>query len=67
MSTGRTHFVYEKREPKGWLACLGMLVKKRDGTETIEGKERFTFTIQAKEESRTSDIPCAGETNDERE
>jgi hypothetical protein len=35
--------------------------------ETIEGKECFTFTIQAKEGTRTSEIKCACETKEQRE
>ena len=65
---------YLSREPKGTLSCVGMLVKDGNGTETIgiaektdEGKVYFTFTLQAREGSRTSDIQCACETNVERE
>ena len=73
---------YQNRE-KGTLSCIGMLIrrdyivdednkvvalaKEYHGQETIEGNECFTFTLQAKEGSRTSDIKCACETNDERE
>ena len=57
---------YYQNRAKGWLSCLGMLVKDHTGTETIEGKVCFTFTIQAKEGSRTSEIQCACETNDGR-
>ena len=62
---GVEHY-YQNRE-KGWLSCLGMLVKEREGMETIEGKECFTFTIQAKEGTCTSEIKCACETNKQRE
>jgi 7,8-dihydro-6-hydroxymethylpterin-pyrophosphokinase len=65
---------YLSREPKGTLSCVGMLVKDGNSTETIgiadktdEGKVYFTFTLQAREGSRTSDIQCACETNVERE
>jgi hypothetical protein len=57
----------ENYREKGWLSCLGMLVKEREVMETIEGKECYTFTIQAKEGTRTSEIECACETNDQRE
>jgi hypothetical protein len=58
---------YYKNREKGWMSCLGMLIKERQGTETIEKKESFTFTILAKEGSRTNDMQCACETNEERE
>jgi hypothetical protein len=58
--------LYHNR-PEGTLSCVGMLVKQRDGTEAIQGKECFTFTIQAKEGSRTSDIHCACETSHARQ
>ncbi len=45
----------------------GMLIKERQGTETIEKKESFTFTNMAKEGSRTNDMQCTCETNEERE
>jgi hypothetical protein len=58
---------YHQNREKGWLSCLGMLVNEREGIETIEGKECFTFTIQAKEGTRTSEIKCACETKEQRE
>jgi hypothetical protein len=58
---------HHHNRPEGTLSCVGMLVKQRDGTETIEGKECFTFTIQAKEGSRTSDMHCACETSHARQ
>ena len=50
-------------EPNGWVSCRGALVKARDGTETIEHKTCFTFTLQAQEGSCTSDILCACQTS----
>ena len=58
---------YQNRGEKGWLSCLGMVVLERQGTKTIGKKDIFTFTIQAKEGSCTSDMHCACETNEERE
>ena len=58
---------YCKSEPRGWLSCHGMLVKERRGTEAIEGRTCFVFTIQAQEGSRKSEIPCACHTSTERE
>jgi hypothetical protein len=40
---------YQNREPNGKLSCVGMQVKDRDGKEIIQGKECFTFTLQAEE------------------
>ena len=63
---------YYHNRAEGSLSCVGMLVKDRSGTEKIllsnsREKEYFTFTIQAKEGSRTSDNHFAFETNDGRE
>jgi hypothetical protein len=58
---------HEHNRPDGTLSCVGMLVKQRDGTQTIQGKECFTFTIQAKEGARTSDLLCACETSHARQ
>ena len=53
--------------PKGSLSCIGMIVKNAQGTKKIDKKDCFTFTLQAKQGSRTSDIECACETSDERD
>jgi hypothetical protein len=50
-------------EPNGWVSCRGALVKACDGTETIQHKTCFTFTLQVQEGSCTSDILCACQTS----
>ena len=58
---------YHQNTEQGWLSCIGIIVKESHRTETIEKKECFTFTIQARKGSRTGELECACETNDERE
>jgi hypothetical protein len=41
---------YYQNRRSGTLSCVGMQCTSIDGTETIQGKESFTFTIYAKEE-----------------
>ena len=65
---------YHQNREKGSLLCRGMLFKGL-GKDTFEvlvagkktKKELPTFTIQAKEGSRTREIVCACETDDEYE
>jgi len=57
---------YYQNQPKGTLSCLGMQCTGGDGKETIEGKECFTFTIQAKEEGERARL-CACETMEARD
>ena len=57
---------YLNKSPNGTLSCVGMQCTSSDGKETIEGKECFTFTIQAKEEGERI-RHCACETTEDRE
>ncbi len=57
---------YLNKPPNGSLSCVGMQCTSSDGKETIDSKECFTFTIQAKEEGERI-RHCACETPEERE
>ncbi len=56
---------YYQNRAKGSLSCVDMLVKNRNGMETIEGKVCCTCTIRANGQAR--DFHCAFETTDRRE